>query len=302
MRPLNTNVSTEQRGWPPSLRFVVVQLLLLAYTLYTLHIVIAHVAMMAVHAQVADVSGEDYLMPGNLFTSVADLPLKALEFGAFAALAFIFFIMGLFAGRFKNRRYGPFELIGTVAVVIASYGAVHVGPRLKDLSRYDRVSQPDMQKEVCDAVQLNRPEDLVKLLQAGADPDSMITNEKGNSVGALVLAVMNNNEKCVDLLLKWGATPVGAGMAVDGFVTALDHAVGQNNFAIARKLIAAGASPNNPDSNAVEYATQNDNYAMAEFLFQQGLNKREYDNCDAVLKQYSKARMLALLHKYKPKN
>ncbi len=178
--------------------------------------------------------------------------------------------------------------------------ACFVVPGILELRRYDIACQPVLQKRVCEAARDNQPERLNKLIHAGADPDSTMEDANGNMLGALTYASIEGNEQCVEVLLKCGASPSGAGDGTSGGTTALDYVVLHNRIAIMARLLNAGANAHYVTWASTDKLVLTHNYAMAELLLKAGLDRLTYDSFMDMSSKSKDTRMLSLLKKYPP--
>ena len=290
------------RDWPPSRRLRLLLLILLAYIVLCTIVVCTHTDIFLYRLGFSLADEYDYIIMGNQFNYVMYVPRVAVWSGVAACFAFSFLALSLFAVPFKGSRYSLLDVLGAICLAFTALGASHVLLRLPSLRRYDWAHQPSIQRQVCEAAWDNKPEVLKQLISSGADPDSMLVDGQPDNAGALSLAVAENNDKCVDILLRSGATPEGAGAEFGFGITALDHAVAANNLLMVRKLLSAGADPNSQRSRAAILAFRNNFTEAAELLLQTGLSTRTFQACESGLKEDNNTGMLELLHKYKPRN
>ena len=296
-----TNMRTRERGWPPSRRLTTVLLLLALYMLVSAVTAYDH-ADMVLRGAIPSDSGWDpnYFNFGNMYASVYRIPFFAALSALSALFAILFLIAGLFARPFSGMRYGLLEVTAFFPAAFTLLVALFVVPGIFGLRHYDIASRPGMQTKVCKAARDNKPEALAKLIAEGADPDAAMQNPEGDMIGALSYACIAGNEKCVDILLNAGASPIGAGEGTRGGITALDHAVLHGRVSIVKKLMQHGANPNWPTSLVSQNIVASHNYEIAELLLKSGMSKTVYDSCVYESKECKDVRMLKVLKKYKP--
>ena len=290
-----------KRGWPPSRRLTAVMFLLALYMVVSAVTAYDHSEMLLPGASPVERSWDpNYFNYGNLYSSVYRIPFFAALSATSALFAILFLIAGVFARPFSGMRYGLLEVMAFFPAAFTLIIALFVMPGIFRLRHYDITSQPALQTKVCKAARDNKPEELAKLIASGADPDSNMKNPEGVMEGALSYACAAGNEKCVDILLKAGASPIGAGEATESGITALDHAVLHGRVSIVKRLLQYGANPNSPVSLVSENLVTSHNYEIAEMLLKSGMSQTVFDSCVDKSKERKDVRMLALLKKYKP--
>lgn len=113
----------------------------------------------------------------------------------------------------------------------------------------------------------NRPEVLAAALSAGLDPNTVTPSGAGDPL--LILAVRNNADKIVDLLLEHDQIRVDTPNQVSETPLMIAVYLGQNR--IADKLLAHGASVNNRNHwTPLHYAATVSNHEMIRKLLEHG--------------------------------
>ena len=278
-------------------------MLLLVLTLYTLlctFIVWGHTRWLLNWIKFGLLEYGDYWADSRLYLSVQYVPLAAALSGSGAVIAAALLKKSMNVYRKSTSKRLILAVLPPCTLTLV--GAMYVMARLPAFVRYTWASQPAIQHKVCVAALCNRPDELQKLLTQGADPDSVLDDTEHAGAGALQMAVFANNVRCVDILLKSGASPEGSGDGFLGGWTPLDQAVYNNNIQMVRKLIDAGADVNNMIGNAVQSAIDHGYTEIVALFFKRGISRQHYERLEEVFAFANNKQALTLLHKYRPKN
>ncbi len=219
--------------------------------------------------------------------------------GAVSSLLCILLLLtGRQRARYKGRPYGIYDLLALLpgAVLIFAMGGVIINHPKS--SEFTRESDPEIQEKVCDAARNNRPQDLVMLLNRGADPDSC--EEVGDDflVCALTMAVTHRNTRCVDILLSYGASPDGAGSTGYTDNTPIEAAVMAGDVTILRSLIKAGGHPLEKDSIAVKAAIHDHKVLLYPGFLESGVYTDEYNQMKEQAINSNNSQLLKTLQQY----
>ncbi len=132
-----------------------------------------------------------------------------------------------------------------------------------NMSAYDQYGETILLR----AIAAQRFEAAARLIQAGANVN--VGTLKGNTT-PLMVAVLKEDKKMVELLLKHGAKPDEVASTDDTQgITALHLAASKGNFHIVKLLLEHGATPDKEDSNgfnAFDIAKKQGHDSLAEFL------------------------------------
>lgn len=129
----------------------------------------------------------------------------------------------------------------------------------------------------------NKTEIVEEVIKLGADVN--VGSREGN-ITPLMLAVLKEDKKMVELLLKHGAKPDAVASTDDTQgITALHLAASKGNFHIVKLLLKHGATPDKADSdgfNAFDIATKQGHDKLAEFLKTKAkIHKQKLERKDA---------------------
>jgi ankyrin repeat protein len=121
-----------------------------------------------------------------------------------------------------------------------------------------------------------------------------------DGVCALTQAIDAGNKECVDILLKNGASPEGAGIVYAPVPTSpLSAAVKHNDLATVGKLISAGVDTTTADTYALDDAFNRKKYDIVELFLRTGIARTKYDALANAARGENDPNMIALLGKYR---
>ncbi len=127
----------------------------------------------------------------------------------------------------------------------------------------------DSYEDAIDATMRNEPAVLAPILANGLDPNTISSGPAGTADPLISLAIRNNANKVVDLLLSQPNIDVNAPNFLHE--TPLMLAIYNKKNDLAKKLVEKGASVNNPGHwTPLHYAAASDNTEMVKFLIQKG--------------------------------
>lgn len=143
----------------------------------------------------------------------------------------------------------------------------------------------------------NKTEIVEEVIKLGADVN--VGAREGN-ITPLMLAVLKEDKKMVELLLKHGAKPDAVASTDDTQgITALHLAALKGNFHIVKLLLEHGATPDKEDSdgfNAFDIATKQGHDKLAEFLktkakiHRQKAEREDSEEAEYVIEQATSTR------------
>ncbi len=127
----------------------------------------------------------------------------------------------------------------------------------------------DSYEDAIDATMRNDPSVLAPILARGLDPNTVTSGPAGTADPLISLAIRNNADKVIDLLLTQPNIDLNAPNVL--YETPLMLAIYNQKNDLAKKLIAKGASVNNPGHwTPLHYAAASDNTEMVNYLIKRG--------------------------------